>query len=199
MKEPSSRIWYRAHPARTIVAAACLFALVTGLQLFADSSGEAMSVLYTLPIALLAVAFGRVGGWIGATLGFALFTVFALYHNTGDLDATGWVTRATAMFLLGGLLGHATDRALASERRSLAEQRRRAELEAAEHREREAMEMNDSIIQGMVAAKWMAEQGRTEEVIEALTVTIDRGERLVAKLLPRSVGGPGASPDMYGS
>jgi glucose-6-phosphate-specific signal transduction histidine kinase len=195
-KESSSQVWYRAHPARALIAASCLFVVVTGLQLLADSSGEAMSVLYTLPIALLAVAFGRRGGWIGATLGFALFAVFAVFHSTGDLDATGWMTRGTAMFLLGGLLGHATDRTLASERRALSDQRRRTELEAADRREHEAMELNDSIIQGMAAAKWMVEQGRTEEAIEALTATIDRGQHFVAAILPRSIGDPGTSPNV---
>ena len=189
---PSSQVWYRAHPKRALGAALCLFAVVTALQPIEDSSGEAVCILYVLPIALLAVAFGRRGGWIGATAGVALFALFAVFHNTGDLDALGWFSRATAMFLLGGLLGHATDRTRASERQALAEQRRRVELEAAARREREAMEMNDSIIQGMVAAKWMAEQGRTEEAIGALATTIDKGERLVAALLPRSVAAPGA-------
>jgi len=200
---PSSQVWYRAHPRRAIAAALGLFAVVTALQPIEDSSGEAICILYVLPIALLAVAFGRRGGWIGATVGVVLFGLFAVFHNTGDLDAVGWLTRATAMFLLGGLLGHASDRTRASEQQRLAEQRRRVELEAADVRQREAMEMNDSIIQGMVAAKWMAEQGRTEEAIGALSATIDKGERLVAALLPRSIAAPvgptqASRPDAYG-
>lgn len=194
--ELSRPVWYRTHPSAALIAAVCLFAAVTALQAVADSSGEAVSVLYTLPIALLAVAFGRKGGLTGALLGFVASALFTVYHSTGDIDATGWVTRATAMFLLGGLLGHATDQSLASERRMLVEQRRRHELEAAERREREAMEVNDSIIQGMVAAKWMAELGRTDEAIEALATTIARGQSLVAALLPRAIGGRRASPDV---
>jgi len=179
--------WYRLRPGGAVVVAIGLFAVVSILQWFVDGSGQAIAVLYVLPIALLAVTFGERAGLIGATTGFVLFAVFEIVHSSGDIDATGWAVRAIAMFLLGGLLGHATDRTTASERAALDEQRERCRLEEANHRYAEAIEINDSLIQEVVAAKWKVEQGQTEQAAEILTATIATGERIVAELLPRRV------------
>ena len=89
------------------------------------------------------------------------------------------------MLLLGVLLGRATDQTLVSERAALYQERRRCELEEANSRYAEAVEINDSIIQELVAAKWMVELGQTEKAADVLTETIVRGEHMVAKLLPR--------------
>ena len=167
-----------------------LFLAVSVLQWFNDGSGQAIAVLYVLPIALLGVTMGERGGLVGATAGFALFAAFEIVHSTGDIDATGWAVRAIAMFLLGGLLGRATDRTTASERATLQEQRERARLEEANHRYAEAIEINDSLIQEMVAAKWLIEQGRNDQAAEMLTATIAAGERLVVELLPRRIPPP---------
>ena len=179
-----SNVWYRAHPAAAITVAGVLFAAVGVLRVLVGN-GEASTVLFVLPIALLAVAFGQRGGWLGAALGLALFTGFVATGGTEDVDVTGILTRVVAMCLLGGLLGHASDRSRALERRALAEQRRRLTLEESQRREREALEINDSIIQGMVGAKWLAEQGDAEEAAEILGRTIEHGQRLVSDLLMR--------------
>jgi K+-sensing histidine kinase KdpD len=170
--------------------ALALFVGVSILEWFNDVSGHAIAVLYVLPIALLAVAFGLRGGLVAAAAGFALFAVFEVLHSSGDIDADGWVVRAVAMFLLGGLLGRATDQAVASEAAALAEQRRRHQLEESNHRYGEAMEISDSLLQQMVAAKWMVEQGRSDQAVDVLTATIERGEQIVAALLPKRVSVP---------
>ena len=97
------------------------------------------------------------------------------------------------MFLLGGLLGHATDLMTASEQNALDEQRKRCQLEEANLRYAEAIEINDSLIQEMVAAKWMVEQGLTDQATEVLTATIATGERMVAELLPKRVSSGGST------
>ena len=185
----STSVWYRLHPALALAVAGLLFAGISALRV-AVGSGETATVLYVLPIALLAVTFGRWGGWLGAALGLVLFSVFAAIGGPEELDVTGWATRVVAMFLLGGLLGHAVDGSRALGRRLLDEQRRRLELEEAERREREALEINDSIIQGMVGAKWLAEGGEAESAATLLDRTIEQGQRLVSELLTRA--GPGA-------
>ena len=176
--------WYRLHPGNAIVMAVGLFVVISVLQWFNDGSGQAVAVLYVLPIALLAVTLGERGGLTGATVGFVLFAVFEIVHSSGDIDATGWVVRAVAMFLLGVLLGRATDKTTASERAALAEEERRCHAEEANHRYTEALEINDSLIQQIVAAKWMVEQGQPKGAAELLTVAIARGERMVTGLLP---------------
>jgi len=173
-----------------MVLAVVLFAGVTALQWFSDGAGEAIAVLYVLPIALVAVTTGLSGGLKAASAGFTLFSLFELTHATGDIDATGWVVRAVAMFLLGGLLGRATDLTNASEQAALDEQQRRHQAEEANHRYAEALEINDSIIQQMVAAKWMVERGQCSEALDLLSETITQGERVVAELLPPRVTPP---------
>jgi hypothetical protein len=59
----------------------------------------------------------------------------------------------------------------------------RQALFAAQLREREAAEINDSVIQGLVAAKWSIEAGQIERGLDALTDTIATTESLVAALL----------------
>jgi len=162
-----------------------LFGAVSILQWFNDGNGQAIAVLYTLPIALLAVTMGQRGGLAGAAGGFLLFSFFQIVHSSGDIDVTGWMVRAVAMLLLGVLLGRATDQTLASESSALNQQRRRHELEEANSRYAEAVEISDSIIQELVAAKWMVELGQTDQAADVLTTTIVKGEHMVAKLLPR--------------
>jgi len=182
-----ARPWYRVRPSTAVVVAVGLFVVVSLLEWFNDGSGQAIAVLYVLPIALMAVTRGERGGLAGATVGFVLFAVFEIVHSSGDIDATGWGVRAVAMFLLGGLLGRATDRTLASEQMVLEEQRKRCQLEEENRRYAEAVEINDSLIQEMVAAKWMVEQGQTDQAAEMLSATIATGERMVVELLPRRI------------
>ena len=185
--------WYRLYPGKAIVIAVGLFVAVSVLAWFNDGSGQAIAVLYVLPIALLAVTLGQRGGLTGATAGFALFAVLEVEHSSGDIDVTGWVVRAVAMFLLGGLLGRATDQTAASGRAALAEAQRRCQVEEENHRYAEALEINDSLIQQIVVAKWMVEQGQPKPASELLTEAIARGERMVAGLLPARVSTPADS------
>ena len=185
-----TRPWYRLHPRSAVEVAVGLFVVVTFLHWFQDGSGQAIVVLYVLPIALLAITFGRRGGLLAAATGFGLFALLEVLHSSGDIDVDGWAVRAIAMFLLGGLLGHATDQALASERAALVEQQRRCQVEAANHRYAQAMEISDSLVQKMVAAKWMAEQGRVDETAEVLTTTIVEAERMVTGLVRKRMVTP---------
>lgn len=184
--------WYQLRPRVALATAVALFALVSTFHWFDDGSGQAIVVLYVLPVALVAVAFGLRGGLVSAAAGFGLFSVLEVFHSTGDIDGIGWAVRAVALFLLGGLLGHATDRMHATQRQALAEQDRRCRLEEKNRRFAEAMEISDSLVQKMVAAKWMAEQGRAEDAADALATTIAEGERMAAGLLQkRMIGSPG--------
>jgi len=195
----SSWPWYRLHPGKAIVIAIGLFVAVSVLAWFNDQSGQAIAMLYVLPIALLAVTLGKRGGLTGAGAAFALFAVLEVEHSSGDIDVTGWIVRAVTMFLLGGLLGRSTDQTVASERATLAEQQRRCHVEAANLRYAEALEINDSLLQQIVVAKWMVEQSQTKSAAELLTEAIARGERMVAGLLPERATLPADSSSEIGS
>ena len=193
-REPATKVgqvWYRLHPGGALVVAACLFAAVTVVRLATTPDGDSVDVLYVLPVALLAVTFGQRGGLGGAFLGLGFIATIDAFHRDGNLGAIGWATRAIALFLLGALLGHATDRKREFYRWALAEQERRVHLEELAQRERAALEINDSLIQGMVAAKWLVELDKGDQAIDTLTAAIENGEHLVAELLVLSPIGDG--------
>jgi glucose-6-phosphate-specific signal transduction histidine kinase len=176
--------WYRSHQRTVLIVASGLFAIVTVAHIFANGTGEAVDVLYSLPVALLAVSFGLRGGVTGAVIGLSLFAVVELTYGSGDIDVTGWIARAAGLFLLGVLLGHATDQIQSGEQRMLAAQEERLQLAERARRQAEALEISDSILQHLAAAKWMAEIGNDKVAVEILASTIETGEQMVAELLP---------------
>lgn len=159
---------------------AVLFVGIILLRWTVGSAEDAISMLYVLPVALLALTFGfRVG--VGA--GLLAVSLLALWVVTAgeSLSALGWLSRATPLLLLGGLVGIAADRI-----RGAAEAERHA-VEVA-LLQREAAEINDRVLQQMAAAKWMLEAGRTEVGVDILASTMDTAQELVSRMLgPDSV------------
>ena len=161
-----------------------LFVLVTAGHFLVDGAGEAVDILYCLPVALLAVTFGLRGGLAGACLGIGLFAVAETIDGTGDIDATGWLTRSAGLLLLGLLLGRATDQIAASQRMAVAAREERRAVQETSRRQAEALEISDSILQHLAVAKWMVEQGKDEDAIAILSSTLEKGQRMVAEMLP---------------
>jgi PAS domain S-box-containing protein len=87
---------------------ACLLAIAIFALGFAVSDpGEAVSVLYTLPIALLAVEAGAAAGVVAALVAISLFGLWAAIDGV-EIGVLGFISRGTGFILLGGLLGHFT-------------------------------------------------------------------------------------------
>jgi hypothetical protein len=59
-------------------------------------------------------------------------------------------------------------------------------MERAELRQREAADVNDTILQNIAVAKWMFEADRNERGLEMLTDTVDSAQALVSGLLKES-------------
>jgi hypothetical protein len=112
---------------------------------------------------------------------------------TGEsLSVLGWIARGVPLVLLGALLGDASDRLTRAEARRLA-------LEAAAQRQRDATEVNDTLVQGMAAAKWAFEGGRHESGLKTLDDTLRLGHELVSQLLRDGDMGPdGHRPPVRG-
>lgn len=167
--------WFRARPRVALAVAAMLFTGVLALRFSVEDPVEAISMLYVLPVALVALAFGRQAG---VAAGFVALSLVALWVGMvgADLSVVGWLARLIPFVLLGWLLGDASDRLEEAEAR-------RAALEAAAQRHRDATEVNDTLIQGMAAAKWALEAGRTESGLQTLDETLRLGHELVSELL----------------
>ena len=167
--------WFRLRPRAALAVAALLFTLVLAVRFSVEDPVEAISMLYVLPVALVALAFGRRAGLAAGLLALGL-VAFWVVAVGADLSVIGWVARLVPFVVLGYLLGDASDRLEAAEAR-------RAALEAAAQRHRDATEVNDTLIQGMAAAKWALEAGRTEAGLRTLEETIALGHQLVSELL----------------
>lgn len=112
--------------------AVIVFALVFVLRLADPKVDDAVVLLYTVPIALIAAEFGRTAGLSAAGLGFGLFLLYALADGTA-IGPVGYASRAIAFLVLGGVLGEYADRQrrVLAEREDLERERRAAEAAAA--------------------------------------------------------------------
>jgi hypothetical protein len=167
--------WFLRRPIAAWAVAATLFGGIFLARLSVGGPADVVSLLFTLPIALVAMAFGFRAGMVAGLLGTALVLAWTLEENVA-LSTVGWASRATPMLLLGGLLGHAIDQL-----RSAEEQSRR--LETAARRQRDAIELNDTIVQELAAAKWTLENGNPTGALTIMQDTLQHSQQLVSELL----------------
>lgn len=177
----------------TVATATCLFAATLGLLLVTGPGSDISSLLFSLPIALLAAAFGLRGG-IGAGVSSVVLLLAWTLVTDGSFSALGWVSRVVPLLLLGLLLGDAMNRLRRAEAARL-------KLVEAERRHREAVQLNDTIVQSLSAAKWALESSDLDGGLEIVTETLTQSQRLVsdlirgAELRPLWMGTP-AKPQM---
>jgi PAS domain S-box-containing protein len=99
------RRWTRSSRPVVLGGACVLLAAVFALGFVASDPADAVAVLYTLPIALVAVETGAAGGILVALIGIGLLGLWAAIDNV-ELGVLGFFTRGIGFLLLGGLLGH---------------------------------------------------------------------------------------------
>ena len=181
--------WFWLRPALAVTVSALLFVGIIVLRWSVGDADDAISMLYVLPVALLALSFGlRAGLGAGA---FAVGLLVLWVTTAGEsLSVFGWLSRAVPPLLLGLLVGAATDRI----RDAARTERHAAEVALLQ---REAAEINDHVLQQMAAAKWLLEAGLTEDGVDLLADTMETAQQLVARMLgPDSVllEGPRRAP-----
>lgn len=181
--------WFRRRPRLTIGLAGAMFVGVLVLRLSAGTAVDAYSMLYALPIALLATALGVRAGAVAGVVAVSLTVLWAVTQDV-SLSPTGWASRIVPMLLLGVLLGDASDRVQRSEEERL-------QLEAAALLHRQAIEINDSLVQGMAAAKWALEAGNATDAAALLDQTIAQAHALVSELI-RQAGMGGRTESLSG-
>jgi hypothetical protein len=174
-EDPRHDVLSRQRPVVVLVLAGALFLAVLTLRLVVGDVEDAYSMFYVLPVALVATRFGIRAGAAASLVAIGLIVVWTVVRDV-SLSPTGWASRAVPLLLLGVLLGEASDRTRRAE-----EGRRDAAAAALLHRE--AIEINDSLVQGMAAAKWSFEAGQTEVGLKTLNETITRAHELVSGLI----------------
>lgn len=178
--------WFRRRPGVALAAAAVLFGGILALRLSLENPLDAISMLYVFPVALVAMTGGRWVGLAGGLLSVSLVAAWVL-SNSVELSLVGWLSRALPLLVVGFLIGDANDRL------ERASQERQARLLAVQ-RHREAVEINDSLVQGMSAAKWSIEAGRVDSGLEVLEQTVELGHQLVSDLIRDSGAGLTSMP-----
>lgn len=95
---------YLSHGTSVVAVGVVLFAAVTGLRFWVDPDVDGVALLYTLPIALVAVRFGSAAGLAAAAVAVALYV---LWVQVEDVPAGPWqyCVRGFVFGLLGLALG----------------------------------------------------------------------------------------------
>ena len=123
------RLWPNRRPGlfdlstrATVAIALFATAAVYALRYVDNNVADVPLLLLAVPIAVCAVRFGFKGGVVSALLGLGLTTAWYV-HGDIDTGPVGYVSQATALLVVGGLLGH------------FADQRRALELQVRRHEE----------------------------------------------------------------
>jgi signal transduction histidine kinase len=199
-----------------LAVSAVLLAVVFVLRLSVTTPGFGITLLYDIPVALVAVAYGFRAGIVAATVALGVFalgeSLAPIHTSTGvtvGVNAIGYVSRALVFYLLGGLLGLYSDRLRKNfaerqeaEAQILAKDKRLASVEALarireEERRRWARELHDQTLQGLVATQILLnvamdsdEPKRSQSVNRALAgleEEVDNLRLLRADLRPRAL------------
>lgn len=169
--------WFRRHPQYAAMVTAALFATVTVLRLLVGSNeADATGLLYALPIALAAMAYGLVVGTTAALSAAGLLVAWSASHPDVSLSALGWASRIVPLVLLGVLVGAAADAVEDASATRLA-------LAVAATRRRDAAEVNDEILQRLTVAKWRLEAGSGDDAAALLDEAMTQAQHLVSSLL----------------
>lgn len=170
--------WFRRHPLAAGLVATGLVLAITWCRFSLGDERDATTLLYALPVTLVGMTFGRRAGTLAAVGCVALLSAWLMVADVA-LSPVGWAARVIPVLLLGGLIGAASDALEAAAKA-------RVELAVAAARQRDAAEVQDEILQRLVAAKWKAEAAGAEGAADLLEDAIVAGQAVVQDLLVES-------------
>ncbi|HWD79465.1 MAG TPA: hypothetical protein VG497_11295 [Kribbella sp.] len=175
---PMHNPWFRQHSGISLAVAGGLYGAVLLLTVFVGTPEDDYFLLYVFPVALVAITFGLRAGGIAGLSAVALIVLWVVLRDV-HLTAGGWATRVAPILVLALLLGRAADRLRLGEL-----ERRRIEAAALLHRE--AIEINDSLVQGLAAARWSFQAGQVDHGLKILDETLGQAQELVSGLIRRA-------------
>ncbi|MEO8264965.1 MAG: hypothetical protein ABI706_05560 [Ilumatobacteraceae bacterium] len=171
----SQRPWFQRYPRLALTVSASLFAAIFVIRVSVGGTEDSISMLYVLPVALVALAFGF---WAGVAAGLTAVGLLVGWAIALDVESSplGWVGLVSPVVLLGALVGFASDRIRDADR---------AERYAAMVTvlQIEGAEVSDRIFQGLAASKWMLEVGDLERGLAVLEDTMVIAQGLVTNVL----------------
>jgi hypothetical protein len=183
--------WFRERPHLAVAVSLTLLGAACAVGLLNTGTRDAAIVSLVLPVALLAVTFGRRGGvWGGVGV---LGSLVMWQVPSGQVSGAAWAG-GVAIIVLGILLGSAIDELSSNARAARAADARRMRAENAARRLHEAAAVNDTIVQSVAVAKWALESGDTSRAVEVLDAAVDEGQRIVTELLREANAGEDDTP-----
>jgi hypothetical protein len=152
-----------------------MFAAIFLIRVSVGGTEDSISMLYVLPVALVALAFGF---WAGVAAGLTAVGLLAGWAVALNVEASplGWIGLVTPVMLLGALVGFASDRI-----RDANQAERYAAMVTV--LQVEGAEISDRIFQGLAASKWMLEGGEIERGLAVLEDTMVIAQGLVTNVL----------------
>jgi hypothetical protein len=171
----SRRPWFQRHPRWALAVSVVLYVGIFVLRVSVAGTEDSISMLYVLPVALVALGFGFRAGVLAGLAAIGLLVVWAA--EAGEtLTPLGWVSRVTPLLLLGTLVGFSSDRMREAE-----EAERYAAAVAL--LQREGAQITDKIFQGLAVSKWMLEVGEIDRGLERLEDAMVTAQQLVTRVL----------------
>ena len=164
--------------ARRIGVAVVLTVIVIALRATFSMPSDGFLFLLIAPIAIIAVEFAFVGGLVAALIGAAIVIGFGL-SGVMNYSNVGVAVRVAAFLIAGAGVGY-----LVQDRN-----RREAEIAALERRaqeQREAIQLNDDVVQGLAVAKMALEMGDAERAKTTMETTLKRAQQIASKHLDHS-------------
>jgi integral membrane sensor domain MASE1 len=172
------------------VEALLLLAALTGVAVFAFSRSEPLAYVVFPFLVWAALRLGPEGA---ATANLIVAGVAVAYTAN---DHGGFVhgTRDDSLLLAQTFMGVAAVTSLLLA--AIAAERRQSEAESAALRRREALEINDSIVQGLAVAQYAAQAGRHDMAENAIAGTLAEARSMIGELVgdlpPDTLSRPGA-------
>jgi glucose-6-phosphate-specific signal transduction histidine kinase len=152
-----------------------LFAGIFALQFLVHGTADSLSELYVLPVALVAFTFGYRAAMVTGVVAVTLLVTWAIITGT-SLSPLGWTSSVGLILLLGALVGVSADRI----REARLAERYAYEISLMQ---RDAAEVNDTVVQSIAVAKWMLEAGQIERAGALLDETASTAQGLVSRVL----------------
>jgi diguanylate cyclase (GGDEF)-like protein/PAS domain S-box-containing protein len=97
----------RLRTQRLLTVAGVLFVAIFALRFAVGGVDELVLLLCVVPIALVAIALGAVGGLAAATLSYAVFVAWVVITHT-DVNIFDHLARGLSFYFVGGLVGYYT-------------------------------------------------------------------------------------------
>ena len=149
---------------RRLALAVFLFAAIVAARLVATDPADGWLFLLIAPVAIVAVEYAVAGGLFMALVASAVVLVMGI-TGTMDYSAFGVIVRIAAFLIAGAGVGYLT---MERNRRELAI----AELERKAESHREALKLNDDVVQGLAVSKMALEMGDLEKARTSLETTL---------------------------